>query len=1053
MFEAQQCQQKAQYVRLAYDTSPRLIMQLFTKVWGLELPKLVITVQGGKRNFELGPKFQKVLRRSLLNVAEATEAWIITDGSNTGVTREIGNAVLLDNTESSSQVICIGITSWGVVERKYPLRKNNLNISYHSIPTNSPVRAVLNSRLSCFLLADDGTSGKYGAEFVLRRKLEEHISREKLCQASKRSTPVVCFMIEGDLHTITAVHGYVTAVPHIPVVVFDGSGRAADLLASVLDCEVNHLKTAKDYYISLIKLTFGVDQKEAEHCYSLLLQCNERKDLFTVFHITNQEKEMSLELNEAILMSVLKSQHLSAAEHLSFVVTWNRVDIAVSYIRLHRKELSADDLEDIMMQALKYDRVDFVKILLENGVKMNKVLSVSRLEELYNAKQGPSNALGYVVKDIRPKDQQGSPYTLYDIGLVINRLMGGAYRSYYKKSKFQSTNVEVMGKAVDVHGSHVHGVAETSFISGKEAGLDHPYSDLFVWAVLTKRQQMALLLWQFGEDGLAKSLVACNLYRAMALETADDDLKAQIYEDLRNYAKEFENIALDLLDVCYKQCVDRTKQLLTCELQNWSKQTCMNLAATANHMTLLGHPCSQMVLADIWKGGLRTRKNNNFKVILGLICPFYIPKLEYVFKEELHLIPQTEEEHLICLEEKNESKKGKPAGNGHNSDADVEADFSNENSFTRDTEVKSEQPLNLREKLREFFTAPITKFWEHSIAYIVFLLTFTYTVLVQMEDQHSWQELYATIYICAFACEAIQEFITLEAVSLRNKLSVWAQNRWNISDAVAIILSSVGLFMRFHPPSIIVVRLIFCIDIIYWYIRILNILAVNQYFGPLITMMGKMLKDTIYFVLILLVVLLSYASCHRAVLHAEIDLSWAFVREMIFKPYFMLYGEVFPDHVFPSCDENTSLVDCHVGPWVTAVQTVVYLFVANILLINLLIAVHNYTFDVLIVVSHEIWMFHLFRVVMEYEKKPALPPPFSLLCHVYSVLKYCYRKLRGFRKPYDNALKIFLDHDTLVDLKYFEEECMDRCFEELEGGSQRTVNEFLRNIDYIADEL
>jgi len=37
-----------------------------------------------------------------------------------------------------------------------------------------------------------------------------------------------------------------------------------------------------------------------------------------------------------------------------------------------------------MMQALEHDRIDFVKLLLENGVSMKKFLSISRLEELYN---------------------------------------------------------------------------------------------------------------------------------------------------------------------------------------------------------------------------------------------------------------------------------------------------------------------------------------------------------------------------------------------------------------------------------------------------------------------------------------------------------------------------------------------------------------------------------------------------------------------------------------------------------------------------------------------
>lgn len=49
-----------QYVRLSYDTRPELLVQLFTREWNLELPKLLISVQGGKANFELQPKLKKV---------------------------------------------------------------------------------------------------------------------------------------------------------------------------------------------------------------------------------------------------------------------------------------------------------------------------------------------------------------------------------------------------------------------------------------------------------------------------------------------------------------------------------------------------------------------------------------------------------------------------------------------------------------------------------------------------------------------------------------------------------------------------------------------------------------------------------------------------------------------------------------------------------------------------------------------------------------------------------------------------------------------------------
>lgn len=37
-----------------------------------------------------------------------------------------------------------------------------------------------------------------------------------------------------------------------------------------------------------------------------------------------------------------------------------------------------------MLDALVMDRVEFVKLLIENGVSMHRFLTISRLEELYN---------------------------------------------------------------------------------------------------------------------------------------------------------------------------------------------------------------------------------------------------------------------------------------------------------------------------------------------------------------------------------------------------------------------------------------------------------------------------------------------------------------------------------------------------------------------------------------------------------------------------------------------------------------------------------------------
>lgn len=50
--------------------------------------------------------------------------------------------------------------------------------------------------------------------------------------------------------------------------------------------------------------------------------------------------------------------------------------------------------------------------------------------------------------------------------------------------------------------------------------------------------------------------------------------------------------------------------------------------------------------------------------------------------------------------------------------------------------------------------------------------------------------------------------------------------------------------------------------------------------GPLVTMMGKMVKNMIYFVVLLLVVLMSFGVARQAILYPEQEASWYLIREV-----------------------------------------------------------------------------------------------------------------------------------------------------------------------------
>ncbi len=60
------------------------------------------------------------------------------------------------------------------------------------------------------------------------------------------------------------------------------------------------------------------------------------------------------------------------------------MDIARSDIFFRGEEWPLQALHNAMLDALILDRVDFVKLLLENGVSMRKFLTINRLENLYN---------------------------------------------------------------------------------------------------------------------------------------------------------------------------------------------------------------------------------------------------------------------------------------------------------------------------------------------------------------------------------------------------------------------------------------------------------------------------------------------------------------------------------------------------------------------------------------------------------------------------------------------------------------------------------------------
>ncbi|XP_055470153.1 transient receptor potential cation channel subfamily M member 6 [Psammomys obesus] len=1060
----------SKYVRTSCDTEPDHLLHLMLKEWNMELPKLVISVHGGLQNFKMSSKIKETFSQGLVKAAETTGAWIITEGINSGVSKHVGDALKAHSSMSLRKIWTVGIPPWGVIENQRELIGKDVVCMYQTLGHPLSKLATLNCMHSHFILCDDGTVGKYGNEMKLRRNLESHLSMQKINSCSRQGVPVVGLVVEGGPNVILSV--WETVKNQEPVVVCEGTGRAADLLAFTY----KHLEDGgilrpqlKEEIFCLIQNMFNFSLRQSKHLFQILMECMEHKDSITIFDADSEEHQ---DLDLAILTALLKGTSLSLSEQLNLAMAWDRVDIAKKHILIYGQHWKPGVLEQAMLDALVMDRVDFVKLLIENGVNLHHFLTIPRLEDLYNTKQGPTNTfLHHLVQDVKQHTLLSSyRITLIDIGLVIEYLIGGAYRSSYTRKSFRVLYNNLYGKRKhpfhqryslgnrkESSESTLHSQffrtaqpykskdkAEDSNKSKKKSkerhslsedpetvGFIYPYNDLLVWAVLMKRQKMAMFFWQHGEEATVKAVIASILYRAMAREAQESNMVDDTSEELKNYSEQFGQLALDVLEKAFKQNEPMAMKLLTYELKNWSNSTCLKLAVSGGLRPFVSHSCTQMLLTDMWMGRLKMRKNSWLKIIISILLPPMILTLEFKSKAEMSHVPQSQDFQFTW----NYSDQSLNSTKESVKDYDLERGPDEKPDENLHLDLRKEpQSLPWTRRTCEFYSAPFVKFWFYTMAYLAFLMLFTYTVLVEMHPQPSIQEWLVIIYIFTNAIEKVREICISEPSKFTQKVKVWLSEYWNLMETVAIGLFLVGFGLRWgHPPLFTVGRLFYCIDIIFWFSRLMDFFAVNQHAGPYVTMVAKMAANMFYIVVMMAIVLLSFGVARKAILSPKEPPSWHLARDIVFEPYWMMYGEVYASKI-DVCSSETS---CPPGSFLTPFLQAVYLFVQYIIMVNLLIACFNNIYLDMKSISHKLWKYNRYRYIMTYHQKPWLPPPFILVNHMCLLL----RGLRCRPAPHDQeegdvhkTLKLYLTKDDLKKLHDFEEQCVEKYFHEKTEG-------------------
>uniref|UniRef100_A0A8D2QNS6 Transient receptor potential cation channel subfamily M member 2 n=1 Tax=Zosterops lateralis melanops TaxID=1220523 RepID=A0A8D2QNS6_ZOSLA len=375
-------QKTGKYVRVSSDTPPRVIYHLMTQHWGLDAPNLLISVTGGAKNFVMKPRLKNIFRQGLVKVAQTTGAWIITGGSHAGVMKQVGEAVrdfILSCSHKEGDIVTIGIATWGTVYNRESLvcpmvSQAGQDRAYVLDEENQGSLSCLDSNHSHFILVDDGTHGRYGVEIPLRTRLEKFISEQtKVKGGVAIKIPIVCVVLEGGPGTLDTIYNAITN--GTPCVIVEGSGRVADVIAQV--CW--GLGSSREEMLLLIA------------CPRISLQIQDivrSRQLLTVFREGKcGQQDVDVAILQALFKASRNQDHFGRENwdhQLKLAVAWNRVDIARSEIFTDDHDWKPSDLHPVMAAALISNKPEFVKLFLEQGVRLKDFVTWDTLVYLYD---------------------------------------------------------------------------------------------------------------------------------------------------------------------------------------------------------------------------------------------------------------------------------------------------------------------------------------------------------------------------------------------------------------------------------------------------------------------------------------------------------------------------------------------------------------------------------------------------------------------------------------------------------------------------------------------
>ncbi|VDP31501.1 unnamed protein product [Schistosoma curassoni] len=498
-------------------------MQIFTKIWNLSRPQLVLSFYGDYTDSKV---IREKIRRLIWKASESTKTWVITDGTKRGISGIASGAVKdFIQAYGEGQVEAIGIVPWKFISDNKIFIPDDYSgfssVIFSSTAADDNKHFVLDPNLTQYIFVDTAKQLIPHYEYNFRASIELILKKWKLIPddspqiLAEAPIQLCAFLSGGDESTLKAIYG--TMQNTIPVVLLKETGRLADIITQCIeDTELGSKATYKKSIsegstgTETFQLSPGNIKQTMEYYWDhithpelsvlMIQEILEKTYLFSICEAEGEDEHGELDYH---LLSLIMNPSIKENEKpdelnetlLSIAIALNRSDIARDKVFMEGVKWDNSKLVKHMNALLLSNKVQFICVFIEKGFLLSNYLTAERLQLLYTQSIHSDHPGETLINVIRAFVKIPDQISLYLIGRALRELVGRQYCPTYMAPHFFLITTG----------------------APKAQIFENPATDLFIWALLTERATLADYFWTQVQDPLPAALFAALLLRRLAM--------------------------------------------------------------------------------------------------------------------------------------------------------------------------------------------------------------------------------------------------------------------------------------------------------------------------------------------------------------------------------------------------------------------------------------------------------------------------------------------------------------------------------------------------------